>query len=462
MALGDFAVNMGQGLIMFDGFGSGKSSFVMDVKKSGRPLRPYTSISESFGKRGGGINLNLTDNLEVMAFASYRGTDANVALVDEDFNIVRISSLQTSGLHRTDNEIEDKNSIKYLATGGTIKYKKKSWYIAANGLYTKLNSPLERNYSTYNQYAFSGDRLANISMDYSWVFQNFNFFGETAVSDNGGVATVNGLIVGLDRTVAMSVVHRHYTRDYQTLLLPNPFAETSAGNNEAGVYLGLEIKPNKHWILSTYFDTWKHPWLRSGVDAPSKGHEYFARLTYKRKRKMSVYLQFRNEIKEKNAVDNTTNADFLVDTRRMLTRFHITNKISKALELRNRVEMAIYDDGVTNKKSRGYMLMQDWIYKPIGFPLSFTGRFALFQTDDYNSRIYAYENDILYSFFIPPYYNTGTRFYLNLRYKGIRNMTIELRYSQTYYADQETFGSGNEEIDKPRRSEIKAQIKYKF
>ncbi len=463
VALGDFAVNMGQGLIMFDGFGSGKSSFVMDVKKSGRPLRPYTSISESLYKRGAGINLTFGDHFEVMAFGSYKGRDANISLTnedDDDLEILQISSLQTSGNHRTEAEIEDKNSIKQLTTGGTIKYKTNAWHIAANATMEKLSSPLQRTYSTYNQFNFNGDQLLNASLDYSWVIQNFNFFGETAMSDNGGIASMNGLIIGLDRNVAMSVVHRYYGKDYQALM-PNVFAETSSGNNETGLYLGLEIKPNKHWIISTYFDAWKHPWLRSGVDAPSKGNELFARVTYKRKRKMNTYVQFRREYKEKNAKDNITNLDYLADTYKTQVRLHISNKINKSLELRNRAEFSLYENG-TGGKSRGYMLMQDWIFKPIGFPLSFTGRFAIFQTDDYDSRIYAYENDILYSFYIPPYYNTGTRFYINLRYKGIRNMTMELRYAQTYYADQDTFGSGNEEINKPRRSEIKAQIKYKF
>ncbi len=463
LAIGDFAVNMGQGLIMFDGFGSGKSSFVTNVKKSGRPLRPYTSVSEYLFKRGTAVNLTFGKNFEVMAFASYRGRDANISLTNEDENdldILQISSIQSSGLHRTENEVEDKNSIQHLSTGGTIKYKTKRWHIAANGTLDKLDSPLLRNYSTYNQFNFNGDRLMNASLDYSFIYQNFNLFGETAVSDNGGMATMNGLIIGLDRHVSMAIVHRHYQKNYQ-VLFPNVFAETSSGNNESGVYLGLEVKPNKHWIINGYFDTWEHPWLRSGVDAPSKGKEYFFRVTYKRKRKMQAYLQFRDEFKEKNASDNETHLDYLVDTRKTLIRVHIDNKISKALELRNRAEWAIYHDGIGGK-SKGYMLMQDIIYKPIGFPLSFTARFALFDTDDYDSRIYAYENDILYSFSIPPYYNKGTRFYLNLRYKGIRNMTMELRFAQTYYANQDTFGSGLEEIDKPRRSEIKAQIKYQF
>ncbi len=463
LAIGDYAVNMGQGLIMFDGFGTGKSAFVNQIKKSGRPLRPYTSIGEDLYKRGGAINLNFGKNFEIMAFGSYRQRDANISAIDTtdlDTDILQVSSLQTSGLHRTQAEIDDKNSINHLSTGGTIKYKQKNWHIAANVVYDKFNTPLERNYQTYNQFFFNGDQLLNASLDYSLILRNFNFFGETAISDNGGLASFNGLIIGLDRGVDMSIAYRHYDADYQALY-PNVFAETSSGNNERGIYLGIEIQPNKHWSFRGYFDTWRHPWLRSGVDAPSKGHEYLARITYKRKRKMSVYLQFRDEFKERNAKDNVTATDFLVDTRRTQLRLHLQQNVSKALELRWRAEYSRFENG-TGGISDGFMLFQDVIYSPIGFPLSFKGRFALFDTDDYDSRIYAYENDILLSFSVPPYYNRGTRFYLGMRYKGIRNMTLELRFAQTYYANQETFGSGLEEIAKPMRSEVKAQIKYKF
>ena len=46
--------------------------------------------------------------------------------------------------------------------------------------------------------------------------------------------------------------------------------------------------------------------------------------------------------------------------------------------------------------------------------------------------------------------------------KGVRNMTIEARFAQLYWSDQETIGSGLEEINGPVRTELGAQIKYQF
>ena len=51
-----------------------------------------------------------------------------------------------------------------------------------------------------------------------------------------------------------------------------------------------------------------------------------------------------------------------------------------------------------NPFETGYLIYQDVVYKPKSSPFSFSFRYGLFDTDSYNSRIYAYENDILYVF----------------------------------------------------------------
>lgn len=470
VALGDFAVNMGQGLIMFDGFGSGKGAYVMDIKKLGRPLRPYTSAGEVFNKRGAAINLTFGRQLEFMAFASRKQRDANISAFESEgnfgeeeiTNVLEVSSIQLSGLHRTENEIQDKEAIQHSTAGGTVKFKDKNerWHIAANGHIDRLSAPLGRTPQPYNQFQFNGNQLMNASLDYSWVYSNFNFFGETALSDNGGIATLNGLIIGLNRRVSLSLLHRHYQKEYQALF-SNSFAETANTNNESGIYLGMEVKPNKHWTISGYFDTWRHEWMRSNVDAPSRGKEYLARITYRQKRRMQAYLQYRDEHKERNARNNETPADFLVNNRRQNIRLNVENNVSKAFTLRNRAEISLFNDGTT-PTTYGYMIYQDLIYKPLGFPLSFTTRFAVFDVETSDNRIYAYENSILNDFSIPGYNYQGTRFYVNLRYKGVRNLTLEFRFSQTQYFNQDSFGTGLDEINQPRRSDVRMQAKYNF
>ena len=372
------------------------------------------------------------------------------------------TSLQSSGLHRTIGEIEDEASINQFVLGGSFKYKTDFWHIAVNSLYNKLDRDLVRNFRPYNQFFFSGDQLINTSVDYSFIYQNFNFFGETAISDNGKLATTNGVLIGLDRNLDLAILYRNFAKDYQALD-SNPFQESSGGRNENGLYLALEVRPSNNWIVKTYFDIYQHPWLRSSADAPSKGNDFRTRIIYYKKRKFEAFLELRREQKEQNAPISTdiSKTDILVKQTLSQARLYFSNKVSKSLELRTNLGFGIFDDGV-NDKHEALTLYQDIIYKPINFPIQFTTRFAVYDTDGSQIRYYAYENNLLYVYGIPSYFNRGTRFYINARYKGIRNITLEARYAQTYWSNQDTFSSGLSEINGPSRSELSAQIKIQF
>jgi hypothetical protein len=462
IAIGDFNASMGQGLIMHSGFGGGKSSFVMNIKRGGRTVIPYTSIAESNFLRGVGITIAPFKKIETSLFVSRVNKDANIFIDTTQFisDEEVFTSLQISGFHRTKAEFLDKGSIQQTNMGANINYKDKNFKIGLNGLYTKFNRPFNRSPQIYNQFYFSGDELLNASVDYTYFYKNLHFFGETAVSDFKNFATVNGLMVSLDRKAELAFFHRYIPRDYSAVN-SNIFAETGQGNNENGLYVGLEVRPTKGWKISSYFDFWSHPWLRFQIDQPSNGREFFTRLTYTVKRKMEAYIQVRYEEKAKNLVSEDIHISNIASHQRTQLRLHVSNKISKELELRNRAEFHLFKFP-GQKDSKGFLIYQDVIYKPVGVPIQFSTRLALFDTYDYNSRIYAYENDLLYNFSVPALYNRGTRFYLNVRYTGIRNLSIEGRYSITSYSNVETIGSGLEEIKGSKRSEIKAQLKYSF
>jgi hypothetical protein len=466
VALGDYTANFGQGLILFTGFGYGKSSLVTSVRRGGRPLRQYTSVNEALFLRGAATTLQFGERLELTTFISQRRRDGNILtlndsidpLLQDDFS--EFSSLQLSGLHRTANEIEDRNAIGYFTTGGSLKWQADKGHLALNGVHHRLDKALTLSPRIYNRYYFQGSELTNLSLDYSYRWRNLTFFGETAASDNGAIATINGLLTTLDRSVNLAIVHRAYPRDFQALL-GNPFGETVGGRNENGLFLGVEVFPGKNWIVNGYYDAWQHPWLRSTVDAPSRGYEYRLRVTFFLKRKLDVYLELRDETKEVNVRLLDSQLDAVLPQRRMQMRLHCSYQINKNLEYRSRLDFGITDNQINNRQT-GFAIYQDLLYHPVGVPFSFTSRFALFDTDGFQVRFYNYESGLLYNFRIPAYYNQGSRFYLNLRYKGIRNMIIEARYARTFWANADTIGSGLESTGQPTRTELGAQIKIKF
>ena len=461
VALGDYQVYMGQGLTMWAGFGMRKGANTLNVKRLARTLRPYTSVNEAAFLRGGAVNLAF-GKLETTVFASHRFRDANISLADTtddaSLEVLQVSSLQETGLHRTTGELLDKNSLQQITTGGNVRYKGKSWQIGGNFVYNRFSDSIIRSTTLYQQYAFNGQSLMNASLDYSLWYRNLQFFGETALSSNGGLATINGFTAALDPRVGLSLVHRYYARNYQTLW-GNSFGEGSNTNNESGIYMGLNADIGKGMTMSGYIDMFKFPWLRSSVDAPSRGYEYFFRLDYTPSYRWGAYFQYRFEEKESNRSENTTAIDYLILKRRQNLRLHLRYRINREFEIRTRAELSFYKDHEFN---RGFMMYQDLVWSPGFAPLKVNMRFAIFDAPDYDTRIYAYENDVLYAFSVPAYYGRGTRFYLNLSYKVNRNVAFWLRYAVTSFSDRNSISSGNDEVLGNKRSEIKAQVRVSF
>ncbi len=464
VALGDYQIYFGQGLTIWAGFGIRKGANALNVKRYAPAIRPYTSVNEALFLRGAAATFGFgkMDRIETTIFASHRFRDANISLADtsEDasLDVLQISSLQESGLHRTEAELEDKNSTRLMTGGAQIKYKADNWRVGLHTVYNRLSDSLNRTPRLYQQYQFTGIENLNIGIDYAWMYKNLQLFGETAISQNGALATMNGLLASLDENVGLSVIQRYYDKRYQTLL-GNAFGEGSTLNNESGIYIGLNTNLGKGWSFNGYFDLFRFPWLRSNADAPSGGHEYLLKLDYAPGYRWSVYAQYRMEDKESNASDNITVSDYLIPKRRQNLRVHFRYRLNREFEIRSRIEFSFYKDHEFNK---GFMMYQDLVWSPSFAPIRLQARFAIFDAVDYDNRIYAYENDVLYAFSVPAYYGRGTRMYLNFNYKINRNISIWLRYAQTYFNDRDVISSGNDEIQGNLRSEIKAQVRITF
>ena len=462
IAIGDYGVSLGQGLIIYSGYSSGKSMFVTNIRRGGRVLRPYSSVNESAYFRGAAATLGVVKNLAITTFASYRNRDANfIESSDTLATEEAFSAINLTGFHRTESELKNRNSAQQTSFGGSIKWKGKAGrHIALNTVYHRFSHPLNRKIKPYNQFSFNGQELLDVSLDYAFLLRNLSFFGETAMSDNGAIATVNGLQLGLNRNVDFAILHRFFPRDYQALNA-SPFSETRGAANESGIYLGMEVRATRHIKVAAYYDLWRHPWLRYNAAAPSRGREYRARITYHKKRTYECYLEFKNEVKQINQKNELFKTNALVDKHTFQGRLHFAFKLTKELELRSRIDAGFADVG-TEKRKKGAVVYQDILYKPLEFPLSITARFALFDTDGFDTRYYSYENDLLYTFSIPAYYNVGSRAYINLRYRGIRHLVLEGRIAQLYWSNKDKIGSGLEAINGHTKTQVSLQVKVKF
>tara|TARA_B100001109_G_C18864311_1_gene476021 strand:- start:816 stop:2903 length:2088 start_codon:yes stop_codon:yes gene_type:complete len=460
LALGDFQAQFGQGLTFWSGLAFGRSPDIFTLKRNAPGLRQYTSVQEDLFLRGGGITLS-SNNIEFTAFYSSNKVDANVTnnadTLDEQ---LIITSLSEDGFHRTKGELEDKDVVTNQFVGGHLAYVKRNINIGITAVHNEIDADFQPRIQTYNQFSQLDNENTNIGIDYNYLYKNINFFGEISKSIDGGIAYTNGALIVMDPRLSVAIQHRKFEKDFKPIQ-SNAIGESSNNTNEEGFFIGLNSRLSKNFTLSAFADRFAFDWLRFQTDAPSHGHRITTQLTYKPNRRMQAYFRFRERQKGKNEQIDSEGIDQVVDETLNNYRLHFAFQITESIQIKSRVELSNYQLG-KNVDESGFVIYQDINYKQLSFPLSFSVRYAIFETDSYNSRIYAYESDVLYAFSIPAYNGRGTRFYVTTKYHIRRGVDLWLRYAQTYYTDRTSIGSGKDEIQGNTRSEIKAQLRLKF
>jgi hypothetical protein len=456
LAIGDFSVNMGQGLTQWQSLAFKKGADILNTKRQSDVLRPYNSAGEIAFNRGIGITLQ-KKKWEATGFGSYHKIDASFKIDTLNFEDY-VSSLQLSGLHRTANEVASKNSQGQLSFGGNVGFSTEKIHIGVNAVHYKFDHAISKEDVLYNKYAITGKQAGNYSFDYSYTFKNMHFFGEAATDENLDKAFINGLAISTNSHVDMSFLYRKISRGYQSLYT-NAFTENTYPTNESGFYSGITITPDDYLRIDAYADFYHFPWLKYRTDAPSSGSDYMIQLTYKPSREVEIYARYRTENKpiNYNPYDSVLNP--VIGKPKQSLRTQFSYKINPTFTFRSRAELAWFDKRGGDPQ-KGFLTYVDVIYKPLLRPLSGNIRLCYFETDGFNSRMYAFENDVLYSYSIPVFFDKGYRYYVNVNYDITRKLSVWCRFSQTIYRDKSSIGSGLDLINGNKRTEIKWQAIY--
>ena len=452
LAIGDYTVNMGQGLIQWQSLAFEKSPEVMAIKRQAPVLVPYRSAGEFYFNRGIGITLQ-KGKIETTLFASYKKISGNIV---KDTS-VHFTSLLTSGYYRTSSEIEDKNRITLTSFGGNISYRVSSFKVGFNSVLHHFDIPFQKRDEPYNLYAISGKKVFNSSIDYSYTIKNVHLFGEAAIDKNFHKAFVNGALISVDPKVDLSIFYRDIQKQYQ-LLFGNAFTENTSPVNEKGVYAGLLLRPVTGWQLNGYADFFKFPWIKYLVNAPTRGVDYLVQLNYQRNKSFGMYLRFRNQNKPTDSSGSGV-IYYPVDQLKQNVRIHLFQQLSQGFSINSRVEVLWFNQRLNNKE-HGFLSYVEAQYERK--KISTNVRLQYFETNSYNSRIYVYESDVLYSFSIPAFYDKGFRFYLNINQHIANKLQCWVRLAQTIYSDKNIIGSAFDQIEGNKKTDAKVQLLYSF
>jgi hypothetical protein len=465
LAIGDFTVAFGQGLIQWQGLAFKKSAEVLAIKRQGPMLQPYNSAGEYNFHRGVGVTLQ-KKKIQCTLFGSVRKLNANL-VTDSAAGDTYISSIITTGYHRSTGELADRYNVQCITTGGAVRIANNRSHLGVQAVQYNLSKPLRPAAALYDRFAINDRNWSNYSFDYSYTFQNMHIYGEVAVDKLMNRAMIHGLLASLDTKVDMAVVYRNISSRYQSLF-SNAFTESSLPVNENGLYAGVSIRPVAGWKLDVYADVFRFPWLRYQVNAPSAGHEYLVQISYTPNKYVELYTRFRHETKGNNSTDSGYAIPSPVPVTRLNWRTHISYRINKTVELRSRVETIWYSSSRERQKETGFLFYTDVHVKPAYRPFFFNARLQYFETGGYNSRIYAWENTVLYNYSIPAFFNKALRYLINVNYRlmprPVRqhskkfNCHIAASLAQTVYPFKTAIETTKAAVEAYNKCDIRLQI----
>jgi hypothetical protein len=169
-----------------------------------------------------------------------------------------------------------------------------------------------------------------------------------------------------------------------------------------------------------------------------------------------------------NLSDSSMAIHPLVPVTRLNWRTQVNYRLNRTIELRSRVETVWFASNLKQHKETGFLFYAEVHVKPAFKPFFFNARIQYIETDGYNSRIYAWENTVLYNFSIPALFNKALRYIINVNYRLMPrpakqyskkfNCLFSLSFAQAVYPSEMAVDATKTAVDAFSRSDIKLQV----
>ena len=263
-----------------------------------------------------------------------------------------------------------------------------------------------------------------------WNQGKVDIWGELATSQGKqwGIGGIAGIRYTPISDINLLAIYRYYS-PYFDNIYANALCSWTRMRDEHGGYFGVEYNRLKNWQLLAFGDVWKSGFetMAQADFIPQKDYRMHTRFRVKRKDEKDTYSLRWNMVYEFGQWKMKTQADGnLVQTNNALTY--------------------------------GWSVLQDVEYRFSEVPIVLQFRAQAFDAQEWNNRVYIYENDVLYAYAIPFVYGLGGRFWLNARYKINDIFSLYLRVSETIYQNAWAI----EHDKKSTRTDVHALLRIKL
>ncbi len=455
VTVGDYRLHLGQGLLLWSGFGIAKSGNpARGVIRRSAGVRPAASRSEHYRFRGGTVSFNLSSTEAIFFY----GHTPRAATVYDDGSV---RTLITYPVYRTETDREKRNALTETLFGAHLR---QSFFRNITIGLTAYSLRYNREFKPDVLSRFAGERNDHGSIDWIVNYRNIALFGEAAtrlpVRD---IAIITGVTIPVAQGVDASFVYRSYPSEYISMY-GFPFSERRGpADDEHGVYLGVRFRPAPRHLFEGYFDLYSFANDFRSPGLPVNGSDVLLRVEYpvgaatmfdtraRRRSRAIPVVESLDGINERTLADriqNNVRINFITDPHRS---FRLRLQYEKVF-----VSYSTFGDGET-----GSYVAADVRWNARS-NLRINARYLLFGTESFDSRLYTSEYDMPGRVRTVLLNGQGAVLSFGAQYTPFDNFTISIKYNELFRSDGEFIGSGFQETDGSALGVVLMQIDARF
>ncbi|MBQ9417305.1 MAG: hypothetical protein IJU19_01860 [Bacteroidales bacterium] len=340
--------------------------------------------------------------------------------------------------------------------GGHVEWRMGTFVVGATLQTLSLQDSVNPRSYVYNKLAFRGDRQQHVGIDGMWQLGKVLLYGEASSDEDGDLAAVVGMTVGVSNNHHIGISIRNYSPQYHNL--HSQAYSMSAAENEQG--MRVDIQSQFPWEIKGALtaDVHSFPSLRYASYRPSEGIKLKAQLE---KRFVDYYVAtIRYSYRQKSRNIPYLDSNLYIGE---YTDWHqLQAEVKGSWErwtLAGRMVSVMFGSENTGLQ-RGRMAALTAQYKYNRWQVA--AALAYFKTDGYYTRIYMSESSIQYVWNIPMLYGEGIRSYLLVRYTVNQRLSAVVKYGLTAYRGVDHVGSGDAQTEGPLRQTWHTQVRWHF
>jgi hypothetical protein len=438
LIFGSYSARFGLGTNINSGIRTGMSISTPGYLSARDEIKPYTSSDENNFFRGVAAEFSIK---QFALFIFYSKNLIDATLGSNPGNTEEyIETFYLSGIHNTPSMLRKKDAVSDLTYGINLSYNFRNLRVGLTGTGDRFSLPVSQSGNDpADFFDFKGTGNSLYSIYYNGLIKRILLYGEFSANEFKKHTFVQGMSIRPSDRLTVSMLFRNLSTGYFSF--HGGSMGRSSAADEQWLLGSFSFEAAKHLFISGGCDTRQFNWLKYRCSAPSKGLRQEIRVRFLPSESLTFDFSYNYRI---SMVDDN-DLSGIPELKQIFTRStngSVRYTFNDNFTIGSRIAYKTADPS----GSRGILLLQDFNYRFRQLPVTLWLRYCVFKTDSWDSRLYIYENDLLYSFSIPALSGEGSRSYLMAKWEIRDKAELRVKYGLTSQMASENITENKDEI----------------